>query len=201
MNNDDKFTDVQVEKRYSFFQGENCEKLDSELSTFFSELVNWRRVDPFEGGLQAGAVIFPDKFAMKVCENDGFASHLDSFINLTKYLNNDYRYISSTGIRFHMIYANESRQIHDSGVTIRFLDGEDNLMLIITSKCEILSQFQSEVLNRLLFFCKTLKDKNVYSSVNVGFINRNDVVELDDLSNEQYRRILDSIDFQIVSTK
>ena len=191
--NDDKFTNSQEETIYVCNQTENEEEIDSKIIKFFSELVDRRRDDPIEGGLQAGIVIFPEKSAMKVCEMDGTAVHPNSFINLVKHMNGDFRYISVAGTKNFIISEKERRQLIESGIKIRILDGKNELMLSIKSNVEPLSKHQIEMLNKILFYCKMLKDNQTYDSVRIGLhIPEFDIV-CEDLTDEDYNNILNGI--------
>lgn len=193
MEKDKRFTNIQEETIYGFSQIESEEETNKKISNFFSELVERRRDDPLEGGLQAGVVIFPDKCAMKICENDGLASHTNAFINLVKYLNGDHKYISTIGSGYFGLYLKEHSQLLENGIEVRILDGKQELMLAITSNSEIKSQYQFEVLSRLLLFCKTLKDNKTYDSVRIGLYTPVDEVDFNDLSDEHYENMLNII--------
>lgn len=193
MNDDNKFIDFQEETIYTCNQIESDDEIDKKIANFFSILVNRRRNDPIEGGLQACTVIFPEKSAMKVCEMDGTAPHDNAFINLVKHMNGDYRYISLKGTEFPMICKVERRQLSESGIQIRILDGKNELMLAITSNLKSLSQYQTKMLNRVLLFCKMLKDNQTYARVIVGFHISEFEIEFEDLTSDHYNNILNSI--------
>ena len=193
MSDDNRFTDFQDETIYTCNQIESDEQIDKEMASFFSILVNRRRNDPIEGGLQACAVIFPEKSAMKVCEMDGTAPHANAFINLVKYMNGDHRYNSLEGTKYPIISKMEKRQLFESGIEIRFLDGKDELMLAITSNLKSLSQHQTEMLNKILLFCKMLKDNQTYARVRVGFCVSEFEIEFENLTSDHYNNILNSI--------
>lgn len=175
---------------FSSNQSDNEEETDKKINNFISLLVKRKREDPFEGGLQACMVIFPDKFAMKICENDGSAPHVNSFINLVKYLNNDSKYISLIGTSYFGIYSKERRQLYENGIEVRILDGNETLMLAITSKTDINSSYQIEILGKILFFFKVLKDEKAYECVNVGLHTPSAKIDFNDLSEEHYKNVL-----------
>ena len=193
MSNDNKFTNSQEEKIYICSQIEAEEEIDRKISNFFSELISRRRDDPIEGGLQACIVSFPDKSAMKICEMDGSASHANAFINLVKHLNGNYRYISVAGTGNFSISQVERRQLIESGIEIRILDGKNELMLAITSRIKSLSQHQIEILNKILLFCKRLKDNKTYDSVRIGLSISGCEVDFEDLTDGHYNDVLNSI--------
>lgn len=191
--NDDQFTNSQEETIYVCNQTENEEEIDSKIIDFFSELVNRRRDDPLEGGLQACMVIFPEKSAMKVCEMDGTAVHDNAFINLVKHMNGDFRYFSVACTSNFLISKMERRQLIESGISIRILDGKNELMLAITSKVESLSKHQIEMLNKTLFYCKMLKDNQTYDRVKIGLHIPGFEIDFEDLTDEHYNNILNGI--------
>ena len=193
MEEDKRFTSVQEEAIYAFKEMESEEEINRKMYAFFSQLVERRRDDPIEGGLQAGIVIFPDKCAMKICENNGSGSHLNAFINLVKYLNNDNRYISLAGTGYFAISAAERKQLTENGVEVRILDGQNELMLAITSEALEKSQYQFEMLNKLLSLCKELKDSKIYDSIKIGLHTPVDEIDFDDLYDEHYENIMRAI--------
>ena len=152
--NDKSFTNIQEEHIYTHNEIEKVELLDEEINAFFKELDKRKRNDLYENGLQACIVIFPDKCAMKICEGDGMAPHMNVFINLVKYLNNDPNYISVFGTSFFINFAKENRQLNENGIQIRIIDSEQILMLAITSMIDINSQYQISVLNKIIDICK-----------------------------------------------
>lgn len=166
MENDVRFTNKLDEKIYVCLK-DNEEENEKNISAFFTELVNRKRYDALEGGLQACAVFFEDKGAMKICENDGRAPHMNSFINLIKHLNNDNNYLSLKGTGFFILSQQERKQLIESGIEIRILDGANKLMLTINSSIKDVSSFQIDAVNKVICACKTLKDSNIYNTVEI----------------------------------
>ena len=193
MKEDNKFTNIQEEKIYECSQMDGEEKIYEIISSFFAELIQRRRNDPFEGGLQACAVIFPNQCAMKICENDGNEPHANAFINLVKYLNKDDKYISLNGARYFSLSRMERKKLIESGIGIRILDGKDELMLAINSNVGLLSQNQINILNKFLLLCKRLKDKKIYNTIIIGIHIDDCEIDFEDLSNEHYENIINSI--------
>lgn len=188
-----KFTNIQEEKIYACYDIENNEKIDEKISLFFSELLERKRDIPFEGGLQAGIVLLSDCCAMKVCENDGIAPHLNTFVNLIKYLNNDDKYISLNGIGHFNLYRDELNQLNKDAIQIRILDGMNDLMLAIITRLSELTEYQTEILKKILLSCKTLKDNKKYDQVLVGFSNGTYKNEVEDLDDKHYESVLSTI--------
>ncbi len=194
MENDQRYTINQEEMIYVCNQIDNEENIDKNIKEFFTELINRRRNDPVEGGLQACAVVFPDKSAMKICENDGTAPHANAFINLVKHLNGNRNYISVQGTSNFMISRNENKQLIESGIGIRFLDGADELMLAINSNINSLSSHQVDILRKLIVSCKTLKDNNTYKNVKIGCYIADCKIDFEDLNDEHFNNLLDGIE-------
>ena len=64
------------------------EDINYVLSSFFEKLINRRRSDDTEFGLQAGGVIYPDRAGFKICERDYknyWSKQADLGVNVTAY--------------------------------------------------------------------------------------------------------------------
>ncbi len=197
MSTDERYTDKLDETIYAFIETDNEEEINKKLTTFFKELVTRKRDDPFEGGIQAVIIILEDKCAMKVCERDGIGPHTNSAINLVKYLNNDHKYLSIIGTGLFKLSTKERNQIAREAVEARILDGKEELMFAINSKVEEKSEFQIEILNKIINLCKTLKDNNTYKKVEIGVHTPKDDIEFEDLTDKHYENIITSLTSQI----
>ena len=193
MSNESLFTDKQEEKFYVCSEKASDEENEKSLLSFFTELVDRRRDDPYEGGLQACAVILPDRSAMKICEDDGIAPHSHTFVNLIKHLNNDHKYFTLKGNSNFMLTNPERKQLIEKGVEVRILNGKSEINFIINSNLAVLSEYQVEMVSKLISACKVLKDNKTYDTVQVGFHNPVCEIDFEDLSNEHYSNLLDGI--------
>ena len=190
---DKRFTDTQLEKIYVFNQMDSEEDIDKNLMEFFKELVNRRRNDIHEGGLQACAIIMPEKSAMKVTEQDGTTPHGYTYLNLIKHLNGDHQYYTRAGAQNFVLSQKESREKNESGIEIRIVDSANKIMLAINSKIKTLSQHQIDMLNKILLNCKIIKDSNIYNIFEVGCFVAECKVDIADLTDEQYENIINGI--------
>ena len=189
---DDKFTNNLEEKIY-FGDTNDLINVRNQLNLFFKELIKRKRNEPIEGGLQASVVVYKDRAAAKVNENDGKGVHIASNINLTKFLFGDNNYLTEKGIRYFGLYTNELGKFTKEAIEVRILDGQDSLMLAIHSYNEIESLFKLKVLKMIIDICKIIKDKNIYKEIEVGFSTPNISIDFEDFSETRYQTFLNFI--------
>ncbi len=157
-----------------------------EIRTFFDELAIRKREEPVEGGLQASMIVLPNKFAAKVNELDGNGLHLCEFVNLIKYLNNDHKYFSQKAMKYPTIYDEQSRIISEEAVEVCILDGEETLMIAISSFREI-NDYQKELLKKIILVCSEYFDN--YQNIEIGINTPNVMVDYTYLNKDNYEDI------------
>lgn len=177
---DDKFKKKLDEKVYST---NKVEDLDEQINLYCNDLFLRKRDDMEEEGLQAAAVIYPNVFAAKICENDGKGTHQNSFVNLTKYVNGDNNYLSEEGTGYFMLYKDIIKQLQDS-IQIRVLAKEEELVISITGSKPITTDFQLQTLKRILIKANEMKNSNSFNVVMVGVALPNLYFEHTNISDE-----------------
>ncbi len=187
---DDKYVKYLTEKIYSSRERDNSELAERELRLFFNELVERKRDDPFEGGVQASIVVLSDSFAAKVTEDDGHGLHSCAVINLIKYLKGDYKFYSQKAMRFPMLYLEQRSILSENGVEVRILDGSENLMLAISSFNNI-NDYQKDIIKKVISICNDIIDN--YQNIEIGIHAPNVIVEFTNLNKESYENIINSI--------
>lgn len=190
---DKKYTDTQSEIIYAYNQIENEEQTNKKLSEFFSILVKRRINISFSEGLQAACVIFSDKCAMKVCEDDGQGPHLNALVNLTKYLNNDHKYITVDATGYFRLSQNERRQLTENGIEITIIDQVERIRFMITSHISVLSAYQVKMLNNILLCCKLFQDNKTYEQVELFIDAPSCSIHFEYLTNDHYEYIINEI--------
>ena len=194
MEEDKNYTETLEERIYEG-RIENDEKdILRQLNLFLSNIIKRKRDDPIEGGLQATMIILPTSFGAKVTENDGKSVHERGFVNLVKHLNGDRKYLTDEGIRKLYLYKEESLQKIREGIEIRILDGENHLMLAITAQNNNQTEFQFDIIKKLLKYCKQIKDRGFYDIVEVGFHTKNIKIDFEDLDDNHFREIMAEIE-------
>ena len=169
------------------------DNMQKELDAFFKELVARRRYDSEEDGIQACMVIFPDKFAAKIAENDGLSSHFVTSINLVEFLNKKNKYLSNSGAGYFQLSIEERRILYEA-IQLRIIDNPDELMIAITSSVDIKSTFQLKVLKNIVLQCKFLMDNNVYKNVAIGLNTPSIHIDFEDWNVGRENLFLDDIE-------
>ena len=193
INESTLYTDKQEEKIYSATEKDSKEKIISEFQNFFKELIKRKRNDPIEGGLQAVMIIFPNIFAAKINEDDGMGTHGQSKINAIKFINGDHEYLTEYGIRHFYLYEKELKQLLCSCIDIRILDGEETLMLAITSNKELYSTFEVQMLKRIILICNILMEKKYYKNVDIGLYTPKIKIDYGEWTTEKRNLMLEEI--------
>ena len=189
----ENYTKVLTEKIYKGTNKNEFKDNAHQMKLFFEMLYKRRREDPFEGGFQACALIMPDAFAAKANENDGLGIHGVEYINLLRYLQGNSEYFTSHGYGYFYLHKKETEEIILNGIEVRILDGQDKLMLAITSDRSIKSVFQLKVLKMIIDLCKQLKDKGLYQEVEVG-INTPDIkIDFDEWTEDKFALMHNSL--------
>lgn len=194
MNVEDLKTDKQLEKIYYCNDHNSNEQIQEQMRSFINELCQRRRDDPKEEGLQAGMLIMPSAFAAKITENDGKYPHGITNINLLRFIKKEKGfYVGEASSRFGII-TNELSELIRNGIEIRIIDGEQNLMMAINSKQNIQTIFQLTVLKRLIDELWSIKQNELYKSIEVGFYSPISEIDVDDLNEEVYSRLIEAIE-------
>ena len=188
-----KFTAIQEEKFYYVSLDMPNENINNILTSFFMELVERRKDDPFEGGLQASIVIMPDKATFKVCEDDGKAPHMQTMINSIKYMNNDNNYLTREGISYFALYSKELSQLSEECVEIRVLDGKKELMLAIVSNRDIKSLFQVSLLEKIFAICSSFLENKIYKDIVIGLSTPTEKIDFEPLGSLQLQMLNQSL--------
>lgn len=186
------FTDKLDEKVYhgNYLNLKTCEQ---ELTLFFEELIKRKRNDPIDGGLQASTVIFEDRFGAKVNELDGGGLHIISEVDLTKFLFNDSQYLTEKASEHFGLYMSEIMKLSAEAITIRILDGIDELMIAITSENKLKSKFEVEMLKIIIKICDNIKKNNYYKSIKLGINLPNISMDFSDYDKKRYKWYLDNL--------
>lgn len=156
------------EKVYTVNDWSDEDDLDYEITTFFSKLMNRRRNDDIEEGLQAGGVILPDKAGFKICERDGKGSHAQAQENVSQYLNGER---SFTGEETIGMLGGERRNnpntwmnIPKHGFTVRIVATEESMIFVFNTYNYNVTDFQLDVIGRM-FDCI----KNAYDNGDIKY--------------------------------
>ena len=193
IKDDDRYVKYLIERVHS-----SSDIDEYEIRSFFDELVLRKREDPIEGGLQASMIVLSNRFAAKVNEEDGYGSHLCEYVNLIKYLYNDHKYFSQEAMKFPMLYFKESSIISEEGVEICFLDGENSLIISISS-FKMINDYQKDVLKKLLLVCS--ENLDYYQNIEIGINTPNVLLESTNLDMDNYESINSIIDGKNVKSK
>ena len=192
MENEKYYTRELTEKIYVGTENNTDEDNYKELLSFFKELVERKRNDPIEGGLQAAIVILSDSYGAKINENDGSGTHIASNINIVKHLKKEKPYFSEMAMSRFNLYSEERRILYSDGIEIRVLDGDDKLMLAITSSHDT-NNFKQNILDKILQICYKLYEKKCYRSIEIGIHTPNIEVEFTDLNDDSYEYIISQL--------
>ena len=192
-NIDAYYTSNLSEKIYHANDSSNSNLIKDELDNFFSELISRKRYDSKEGGVQACMVLFPDKFAAKIAENDGLSGHGVTNINLVEYLNNKKKYLIDSGYSYYHLSKEEKRELYDA-MQLRIIDNPNELKIAITSSIDIKSVFQLKVMKYIILLCKDLMDNKVYKNVRIGLSTPNTKIEFENWSSGRENLFFDNLD-------
>ena len=191
-NMNENYTDKLIEKIYhgKYLNLKTCEH---ELTLFFDELIKRKRNDPIDGGLQASVVIFEDRFGAKVNELDGCGLHIISEVDLTKFLFNDNNYLTEKAAEHFGLYISEIMKISSEAITIRILDGYDELMIAIASENKLKSKFEVEIIKTIIKICDNIKKNKYYKSIKLGINLPNTSMDFSDYDKKRYKWYLDNL--------
>ena len=176
------------EKVYEVNNSYSEYEIDYEVKKFFEELLSRKRDDPFEGGLQAGGIIFPDKAAFKISEDDGRATHIHNYEAVAQYMDGEKKF-SGTDTMGN-IYARENDPhswltINQYGFEIRILIGKENLIIIFNTNNDDITTFQYKVIEKFNKYARLSHEKELLSYVSINYLTRNDkFITNDEIMNE-----------------
>lgn len=192
MENEKYYTKELTEKIYVGTENNTDENNYKELLKFFKELVERKRNDPIEGGLQAAIIILSDSYGAKINENDGSGAHFASNVNIVKHLKKHGIYLSESAMSRFNLHNEERKILYNDAVEIRVLDGKDKLMIAITSKQDI-NGFKQNILNKILQICYKLHEEKCYRSIEIGITAPDIQVEFTNLNDDSYEYIISQL--------
>ena len=192
-NEDSYYISKLSENIYYANKSQDNIKIHNELEKFFSELISRKRYDSEEGGIQACMVLFPDKFAAKIAENDGLSSHFVTNINLVEYLNDKGKYLSNSGSGYFGLSKEERRELYNS-LQFRIIDNPDELTIAITSSVDLSSSFQFDVLKDIILLCNKYINNNEYKNISIGLSTPSINIDFEDWSVFREQLFIDTVD-------
>ena len=153
------------------------EVVDTEIKSFFEEILLRKRDEPFGEGLQACGVIYPDKVGLKIAEKDGKARHAHTLECISQYLDGEEKYSSIEG------FGNPSTRKDDPhswdlidkyGFTITFSVGEKKIVIVIKNQQYKHSLFQFKVIEDLIKYARLCYEKGLIPEVSINYVTRQD---------------------------
>ncbi len=142
-----------TEEVYTMDDSQDKEDIKNEISSFFDELMERRRDDDIEEGLQAGGVIYSDKAGFKISEQDGYGPHAQAQENVSQYLNGETEYSNVEDLGMFMKRRKDPNawlNIPKNGFTVRIVANNNMLIFIFDTQKYKLTDFQLEVVTGLL---------------------------------------------------
>ena len=162
-----------------YYMNENFDEDDIryELSSFFDKLINRRRNDDTEFGLQAGGVIYPDRAGFKICERDGKASHAQAQENVSQYLNGSPEFSSEDAVRMISSRRNDPNawaNIAKNGFTVRIVASNEELIFIFSTSKYQFTDFQLNIVYELFNHIRKVYDDGIIKYPYVNFVTSRD---------------------------
>ena len=161
-----------------------------ELPDFFEEVIEKRAFNE-EGGLQAALVILPNQVGAKICEENGLASHQHSQVNLVRSLEGKTDFISPRQMSHLNDYREEQIKLITTALEGRIISNPDEINLVLFAN-ERLTDYQIEVLQKIIDIYQDIRDRQVYSSVNLGISTEELSVEYGELTDNMLESIKDT---------
>ena len=191
-----------TEDLYTMNDSYKEEDLNYELSTFFMKLMNRRRGNNIEDGLQAGGVILDDRAGFKVSEKDGRGSHAQAQENVSQYLNGESEFSSEEAVG--MISSrrkdpNAWANITKHGFTVRIVATEDSLIFIFNTEKYKVTEFQIDVVYGLFKHIKKAYDDGTIKHTYVNYAtSRNKLIFNEHLNIDEQ---LEKLEAHLISQK
>ena len=123
------------------------------LSSFMNELMERRKYDRLEGGMQASGVILPNNAGFKINEGDGKATHAHTLETLSQYLNGETMFSGENTVNQFGLRRNDPNgflNIPKNGIKVRIIASEDRLIFIFETYLSNLTPFQLDVVERIV---------------------------------------------------
>ena len=139
----------------------------SFLDSFMEEVISRRKMNE-EGGLQAGIVILKDRVGAKVCDDDGLASHQQSFINVIRFLKGEMNFVSPREVSFYLFTREDQNEMVLNGIEVRIISNLEEIQFLIFAHMNMFNEYQIQCLNTIIEIVKKIQEQNIYQSVNIG---------------------------------
>ena len=170
------------EKVYTVNSGDSDEAIQTQVALFIKELLARKRHDPFEEGLQASMIIYPDKAGFKVAESDGRAVHAHTEETLAQYLDGETMFSSQESMGRPFLKKDDPHssfgQLSRYCISCRTLAGQDSIVFAFTSNSnETLSKFQLSIMEQVATVSKRAVELGLIKNIKYG-------VHMDDLKIE-----------------
>lgn len=181
------YTDKQQETTY--LVGPNNLEV---LTEFFEEILERKKDDPYEGGLQASGVIFNGVAAFKINEDDGLAPHSLSFVNLVKEIEYKFDktkpkiYATRDLLSRFKYYSEEQQKICKYATELRIVSAEDYMQITFLDRNEELSDFKKQVILKIAKLCRQAKEDCQIGEIYFGYSTKYHQADFTDISHEDY---------------
>lgn len=101
----------------------------------------------------------------------------------------------------HGLYQEEHFQLLTTGVEGRIISNEEEITIIMFANEVQLTEFQKNVIQKLVELCKKIRDENIYKAVKVGISTEEFSSEYGELTDEQIAEIKDHLRTQDKKSK
>lgn len=168
------------------------------LSSFMNELMERRKNDQLEGGMQASGVILPDKAGFKINEGDGKASHAHTLETLSQYLNGETMFSGEDTVGLIGLRRNDPNgflNIPKHGIKVRTIASEDGLIFIFETYLLNLTPFQLDVVEKIVNDIEKEYKSGIIKKPFINFITGKDrfVFNEDENYDEELNRLKETI--------
>lgn len=141
-------------------------------------------------------LIMPEDLTFKINENDGAAGHMQTQVDMIKYLNGE-EISALDGKGNLMAFTKKHGEIHQKGgFEVRIVSTPDTLTFAAIGPREgRLTDFQISSLERILKELRSIDEKNLYEAIEGGLTLPNGYTyDFDSLSEEVLKDLLDVLE-------
>ncbi len=184
-----------TEHVYQMTKFSDEDDIDYEITSFFRALMSRRRNDDIEEGLQAGGVIYPEKAGFKICERDGVAGHAHAQENVSQHINGIGSYTGEENVGMmggeRKTDPNAWFNISKNGFAVRIVATKDMLIFIFNTYSYRLSQFQLEIIYKIVNLIRNAYNSNKIDYPYINFVTSRDRFIFNE--NKDYNEQLDKL--------
>lgn len=179
------------EKIYEMSDSFSDDENNELMHNFFQEIMARRKEDDVEGGLQAGGVIYHDKAAFKVNEQDGLAPHCHTIETLAQYMDGETMFSSVDSMGQVSKREGDPHNwvtIENYAFEFRIIIGRQSMFVATSTLNDTITIFQLKVIDKFVDYIKLAFEQGLLKYISFNYVTKEKkfVTDMNDMKESDF---------------